>query len=485
MPNISFSPKKTIYTFGSIGLIISLILSYYGLHISPVVPIALFLLFILIVRTDIYMLIVAFLVPLSVPISDIGGGIGMSLPTEPMIAILMLFTVLKLLGGYTFDWKFIKHPLSIAILFNLIWMLLASFNSVIFSNSIKYWLIRFMYVLTFYFLVGHLFKNPQYIIKLLWVLLISTFILVLYTNIRHAGEGFVRTHSYFISQPFFMDHGIYAAAVAMLFPAALFFIVNGYTLGLSRGLRLFMVFVFTFIVLGLVFSFTRAAWVSLVGTFAFFALMKLRVKFSYLLLGLLVGIFYIVGNWETLSFKLEGNKKGSDDDIEMHVKSISNISTDPSNMERVNRWHCALEMFKDKPLFGFGPATYTEVYGAYQKTSDLTIISTFSGDLGNAHSEYFAALSETGLPGLLSWLAIVGLSIFYGMQVFYRSFLIRDKKSGILVVIALLGLLSYFIHAFLNNYSEFDKIAVIMWSFLAIITALSIKTNQNQLENES
>lgn len=472
--------NQLVYGFGLLGLIISLAISYLGWYISPVVPIALFVLFLLIVRTDIYIVLVTFLVPLSIPLTDIAGGIGGSLPTEPLIAVLMVFTVFKLMAGYTFDWSFVKHPLSLIILGGLLWMGVSVYFSEIPLNSVKFWIIRFMYVLTFYFLLGHLFKNPNKIMWYLWALLASTFILVLYTNIRHASEGFVRTHSYFISQPFFMDHGIYAAAVAFLFPVALFFILNGNAMGISRAWRMVVVFMFFFIIMGLVFSFTRAAWVSLAGALGFFALLKLRVRFYHLLIALVLAGGYIYKNWEALSFQLEGNTKGSDDDIAVHVKSISNIKTDPSNMERVNRWSCAIEMFKERPIVGFGPGTYTQVYGSYQKTSELTIISTFTGDLGNVHSEYFAALSEMGILGLLLWLAMIGAAIYYGMDVYYYS-----SVSGhrILALISILGLLTYFIHAFLNNYSEFDKIAVPMWGFMAILTRLSVlnaKTSNEQ-----
>ena len=122
--------------------------------------------FLLVVRTDLYILLIAFLVPLSIPLTDIAGGIGGSLPTEPLIAILMIFTVAKLMAGYTFDKAFIFHPLSIAILAGLIWMLVSVYFSEIPTNSIKFWIIRFMYVLTFYFLAGHLFKNPKMIMRL-------------------------------------------------------------------------------------------------------------------------------------------------------------------------------------------------------------------------------------------------------------------------------------------------------------------------------
>lgn len=41
-------------------------------------------------------------------------------------------------------------------------------------------------------------------------------------------------------------------------------------------------------------------------------------------------------------------------------------------------------------------------------------------------------------------------------------------------MIAILGLTTYYFHAFLNNYSQYDKIAVPFWLFTAVIAALDI-----------
>ena len=52
-------------------------------------------------------------------------------------------------------------------------------------------------------------------------------------------------------------------------------------------------------------------------------------------------------------------------------------------MERINRWKCAVSMFKEKPILGYGPGTYQFHYGVFQNHKDKTIISTNSGDMGN------------------------------------------------------------------------------------------------------
>jgi O-antigen ligase len=224
------------------------------------------------------------------------------------------------------------------------------------------------------------------------------------------------------------------------------------------------------LLVGIVFSFTRASWISLIAAFAFYVLIKLKVTFKQILtVILLVGVIGFIKQDQIL-YKLESNKQGSADDLESHAQSVSNISTDPSNLERVNRWHCAILMFREKPVFGFGPGTYVFKYAPFQRPEDLTIISTHSGDLGNTHSEYFNSLSEMGVLGFISWLGVFLASVATGLSLIYDKNNENWKKS--LATAVLLGLITYYVHAFLNNFSDFDKIAVPLWGFLAILTAL-------------
>ena len=155
------------------------------------------------------------------------------------------------------------------------------------------------------------------------------------------------------------------------------------------------------------------------------------------------------------------------------IQSAANVTTDASNLERINRWDCAYEMFKKKPGLGFGPGTYAFEYAAFQDPENLTIISTNFGDMGNAHSEYLGALSETGLIGLLLFMAVI-TSIFYSaIRLYYKYNQGDDMK--ILIMGIIVSLASYFIHAFLNNYLDTDKAAVPVWAMCAMIVAMSIE----------
>ena len=114
---------------------------------------------------------------------------------------------------------------------------------------------------------------------------------------------------------------------------------------------------------------------------------------------LILGLLYV--NQDSILIELQRNKQDSSDNLTEHVESISNVSSDDSNLERLNRWNCAVSLFKERPITGWGPGTYQFVYAPYQEAKYRTTISTNNGDGGNAHSEYLGPLAEQGVPGLL------------------------------------------------------------------------------------
>jgi len=161
-----------------------------------------------------------------------------------------------------------------------------------------------------------------------------------------------------------------------------------------------------------------------------------------------------------------------------HVSSISNIATDPSNVERINRWSCAWRMFSDKPFLGWGPATYMFLYARFQKSENRTIISTNTGNWGNAHSEYLGPLAETGLIGFLSILWIFSAIFFTGNRLIRLT---KVRNVRILAIALLTGFVGYYAHGVLNNFLDTEKLAVPFWFFAAILVTLDINRLQNNI----
>jgi O-antigen ligase len=132
-------------------------------------------------------------------------------------------------------------------------------------------------------------------------------------------------------------------------------------------------------------------------------------------------------------------------------------------------------MYKEKPIFGWGPGTYMFNYAPFQLTANRTIISTNSADGGNAHSEYLGPMAESGFMGLFSFLILIGVVIYTGIHTYTRA---TDKRLKTIVMSALLGLITYYIHGILNNFLDTDKLSVPFWGFTAIIVAVDIYTRK-------
>ncbi|MCL4857353.1 MAG: O-antigen ligase family protein, partial [Flavobacteriales bacterium] len=154
-----------------------------------------------------------------------------------------------------------------------------------------------------------------------------------------------------------------------------------------------------------------------------------------------------------------------------HVQSISNVSSDASNKERINRWNSAFRMFQERPFFGWGPGTYVFQYAPFQSSKDKTIISTNVGNNGNAHSEYIGPLAESGLFGTLSVLFLFGMVFYKGSNLYHE---LPKGKIKTVVLCTLLGLFTYVVHGFLNNYLDTDKLSVPFWGFIALIVAIDV-----------
>jgi putative inorganic carbon (HCO3(-)) transporter len=206
--------------------------------------------------------------------------------------------------------------------------------------------------------------------------------------------------------------------------------------------------------------------------------MRVGIKLKTLVSIGALALVVVFVNFDTLMIDLQRNKQDSSDNLTQHVKSISNISSDDSNLERLNRWSCAVSLFQERPITGWGPGTYQFVYAPFQKSELKTIISTNNADGGNAHSEYLGPLAEQGVVGallvlvLIWWASIVGFRLWNNLE---------NKDERNLAVSIYLGLMTYFIHGVLNNYLDTDKASAPFWGFLALLVVLDIESRGKAL----
>ena len=467
--------KSVQITNKGITVLAGVVLSIVALVIAKewwellLLPVGMLVVWLTLYRLDWAMWFVVAATPLSVNLTDLTGGSGLSLPTEPMLVLITGLVIIKMVFFGEFDRRLLQHPISIAIYVYLVWMLLTVITSQLPLISLKQWVTRIWFIVPYYFFLGHLFlRNPKNAIRFLWFFLVPLIIACCYTIVIHSQYGFTKKTSTWVMFPLFKEHTSYGAVLALFYPAAIYLAFRKTSWVLKAISSLLLVI----LTVALVLSYTRAAWLSLVGAGLVYLIYLFRMSKS--VVWTLVGIVFIITalNFSMISSKFERNTTDSSDDLNEHVASVTNVSTDASNLERINRWKCAIRMFQERPLLGHGPGTYMFLYAPYQKPSEKTIISTNGGNRGNAHSEYLGPLAESGILGLATFLGLIISVVVVSIKTYQR---IGEHRVKGMLRLAFLGLITYYLHGFLNNFLDMDKASAPFWGFTAIIASLSIR----------
>lgn len=468
-----------LYWSSALFTALNITLIIYDVYWLSALPAALIVMLLFFFSLDKLILLLVFLTPLTFKYVHEGLGFTVDIPTEPVIVAIMMLFFFRLAYERQYDMRILKHPVTILLLLKMVWMFVTSVTSEIPLVSFKYSISRLWFVVTFYFLTIYLFREPRNMQKYMWLFAATLFVVVLVSTYRHFLFDFERDMGYFVVRPFFNDHTHYSAVLAMVAP---FFIVMAFNRTDSVLRRRAALIVFVVFCVGILFSYSRASWVSLLVAFAGFIILAFRVKFRFILAGiiLVLGSLYLFQT--EIIMELERNQQESSGDFAEHWRSVSNITSDASNLERINRWRSAYRMFEDRPVFGWGPGTYQLVYAPYQRSEDYTIITTHFGDLGNAHSEYIGPLSESGLPGMLLIISLALAVMATGVKLWKKA---PTREMRLMALGISLGFITYFTHGLLNNFLDTDKASVPFWGMMAILVAMDVFYKKEETDTRS
>jgi len=474
--------RKLFWFASALFLIVEAGIVYAELYPAFLLPVALFFLFLAFFRLDLFFFSMVFFVPLSVPLQEFMPDLpfNLSIPSELFILLILFVMLYRYLRVRPPDRRLLFHPLTLAILAYLAWMLVTAVTSTMPLVSFKFFVAHLWFIVAGYFLAWEIFlTGRRKMVIFLWAYMTGLFLIVLFTVFNQSMAGLVNqkaAHS--AMKPFYNDHTSYGAMLALFIPVGVAF------LSLKRKERLLpawgVVLLTAVFLFGFIFSYSRAAWLSLVLAAGVALLVRLRIRFRTILLFAVILGGLLFSFWTTIWLKLEENKQESSTSFAQHISSMTNIRSDASNLERINRWKCALKMYRERQLTGWGPGTYMFRYAPFQASYDRTIISTDFGDMGTAHSEYLGPLSESGLPGLLTITAVFLLAFLTGVKVYRHATTAFDRALALALIT---GLTSYFIHGMMNNFLERDKAAIPFWGFLAILVVMDI-TRENTEKKE-
>ena len=422
-------------------------------------------------RFNLLIFITILAIPLSVKFT--AGGTVVSLPGEILAgAVAIIYLVYRLVSSGNSDNRVLRHPVTVLLLMDLGWLVFSAIFSELPLISLKRIAVRMVFLILFYFVFLRLFKDSRNIVRVMLLYGIGLVIPIITTLYDHSHYEFSKVVAFEMTKPFYNDHTQYSACIAFIIPLFILLAIKPGSYGFRPSARLFFLPLLVLLVSGEIFSFSRAAWLSLIVAFGLYILVLMRVRLWHLVVFTLLGmavVFYYQTEIYRYFEKVDAVSRHGN--VERHLESVMNIETDASNMERINRWKSAWRMFQDRPLTGFGPGTYQFVYGKYQLTTEMTRISTNTGNKGNAHNEFLTYMSETGMPGFVIFNILLLMNLSIALRIINTT---RKKEVKWLTVALLLGFVSYFFHGLFNSFLDTDKAAVLVFGCMAGFTALDL-----------
>ncbi len=420
-------------------------------------------------KTYFFYLLLVCLIPLSIDIS-IGGGAQVNSPSELMLLLLLAVLMLFHKDYYKALRTTIGHPIAFFLALDIFWQLVVTLTSTHQDISFKRWIIHTIFIAGFFTTITML-KDPKRLLKVWMAYVIGLIPVMWFTFINFQKYDFDPRTVFVISKPFFPDHTVYGACIAFVIPLLILSCIHWKKLN-WKNWQVVALFVITVVTIASEFiALSRAAILSLGVALVFALLLHWRMRFRTLMIGLL-GIAVVVFSLQNQIYEYfeETDSVSNDGKVSNHLSSVTNIQTDASNLERVNRWVCAVRMFEDRPLLGFGPGTYQFEYNKFQTMEYKTYISSNTGDKGNAHSEYLTYLSEKGIIGGVIFVLIVFSAVYFGMKN-HRE--LEDPLLRVLNLGILLGLVTYFFHGIFNSFMDQSKMAFLYFTGLGTLVWLS------------
>jgi O-antigen ligase len=406
-----------------------------------------------------------FLLPFSEEIS-LFGGLSMDVPSEPlMLALTACVGTALLLGTVRISRREWLHPLILVLALMLLWTAVDAFFSVDGLKSFKYLLAKVWYLTPFVLGTLLIVRRPADAWRFATFYAAGACLSVLYVVSRHATKGFSFADINWALRPFFRNHVIYAAMLALLIPFCWFALRAATKAGPKLAWRV----VLGILLFGLLTSYTRASILSLPIAALYLLVMRLRFT-KAVLVAVAVGVTFAVVHIATGDNYMEFAPNYertifNGKNFEKHLEATYKMQ-DVSGMERVYRWVAAARMIADKPLVGSGAATFYPEYKRYTIKSFRTYVSD-NPEKSTTHNYFLLQLAEQGIPGFLLFLVFISTALLKAESLYHRA---RHQPEVRRVVLATaMSLVVIVFHLTLNELIEADKIGPVFFICIALL----------------
>ncbi len=420
-----------------------------------------------------------FLLFASLPISfeyTFPNGFSTDLPSEPLMILLMGITfVYVLLNFKKISAEVIRHPLTLLLLLHLGWTFVTTVTSENFVFSLKFSLAKIWYVTVFYFLATKMLREEKDVKYLFLAVFIPLVIVVAIIEAQHATKGFTFESINSCVGPFFRNHVTYAALTTLFIPFAWFALEWQKRWSPTWWLCLFGMLV---ILLGIQFSYTRAAYAALIIALGMYFMIRFKLM-RWVVVGAILAFvslgFFLVKKNNFMGFAPDYKKTIMHQNFDNLLQATYKFQ-DISTMERVYRWVAAGHMIADKPYMGFGPGNFYNYYTNYTVSSFQTYVSD-NPEKSGIHCYFLMVWVEQGWLGLFFFLLFDFSVLLLGEKVYHEAQSISTKRISLMATLCFTIMNAILL---INDMVETDKLGTFYFTCAAILVVLDLKNKKSK-----
>ncbi|MCP9237872.1 O-antigen ligase family protein [Lewinella sp. JB7] len=408
------------------------------------------------------------MIPLGTEVA-LPGGIGTDLPTEPLAVGLTGLLVLHAARHWPqYDYRTFAHPIALLLYLHVGWIFVASGFSELTLISLKFSLAKIWYIGAFFLLPLLLLHTPDRVTIFAHCIFWPLLFVAVQTLVRHAGYGFSFADQFRTLHPFMRNHVSYAGCLTTFTPWFGYLIYQRKWRGkpyrwMLYGLGLLWV-------LAIALAFTRAAYVALALAGIAFVLIRRRWLKPALLAALVAGVAvaaYLAHDDNYLNYAPNYDTTIAHQEFDDLISATYKLE-DISTMERFYRWVAGGNMVPYRPVAGFGPGNFVELYEAYTNNNFATYVSD-NPERSGIHNYYLMTLVEQGYVGLVLLLLFMIGILVYGEELYHRQ---RDPLARAAVMAGLLSVIIVEAFSIINDLLETDKIGSLFFLATAIVITM-------------
>lgn len=388
------------------------------------------------IRIEFGLAFLAFAVPFG-SLASLDSDVSGLSATEPLVVLVTFAWMLRIVAFR--DDRLKVTPIFVFLIGFLGALLLSMSTALSLSLSLKELLKWSGFLVVFIVAANTLKTRNQITIVLLAIIAAGTIEALIgwYQFFARVGpEGFVIGGGFMRAYGTFGQPNPFAGYLALVVPLAYALLLDFDWIKSKPVISLTIILGVTAIItVAIVMSLSRGAWLGL--ALGFFVVASLRSRKAFvILLALLLVIIILLTFGVTGLLPPEISQRFADIGDYFGIFDVREVIVTQENwaiVERMASWQAGWNMFQDNVWLGLGPGNFAAYY------LDYALPGWEETGGGHAHNYYLNLLAETGVIGLMAYLAFIFGTFLYVLRCYQRT-KVSDLKSSETRVFSLISL---------------------------------------------